>query len=264
MVDGTSSLAFAYNQSLSLQAQLTPSGTSVSYQKQTQAALVEQSANGDVFGAAVEIDLSVTAQTGAAQTGAAPATATAAGNSAGQQALNTVENSNAQARAFPKHLAAQKLDQAVKELTILKLLGSGPAAAKEAAKIAKEIGDAVKDYTGAQQAQFQAGDIASVPDPSTDPFLQVATAALGEVGKFLKKTLPALENSSDPKARDAARKARHEFDKATTELQNAETGGVPPTGTGESDTAAAGTADDSTVTITATETATAVEVATAA
>jgi hypothetical protein len=252
MVDALSSLALAYSQSTNLQAQSSSSGTSLSLQQQTKAALVEQSANGDIFGAAVEIDISVTAQS--SSTAAADATP-----SAGQKALATIEQSNAQARAFPKQLAAQQLDHAVKELTILKLLGSGPKAVKEAGKIAKEIGDAAKAYGGAEQDQLQAGDISSIPDPTTDPFYQVANAALDEVNKFLKKTLPALENSTDPKTRDVARKAKHEFDKATTELQAAENGGDPAAATG-----VAANAADSTLTVTETETVSTVAATTTA
>ncbi len=239
MVAATSSLAFAYNQAQSLYAQLSPQGSTLGLQQQTQAAVVQQNANGDVFGAAVEVDISVSIQNGAVQNGttaSSPASSSSSSQPAssadstdgsaetpGQKALATVEASNAQARAFPKQEAAEKLKHALDELKILKLIG-GPKGVQLAGKIAKEVESAVKEYAGAEQNQLQAGDITSIPDPSTDPFFQVATAVLGEVGKYLKKNAPAVETSPNPKEREIAKKAEKAYGDAVSEIQSAESG----------------------------------------
>src|ERR1700735_242632 len=179
MVAATSSLAFAYNQAQSLYAQLSPQGSTISLQQQTQEAVVQQNANGDVFGAAVEVDISVSIQNGVVQNGTtSPSTASSSSSqlassaastdgsaeTPGQKALATVEASNAQARAFPQQEAAGKLKHPLAQLQILQLVG-GPKGVQLAGKIAKEVESAVKEYAGAEQNQLQAGDITSIPDP---------------------------------------------------------------------------------------------------
>ncbi|HVJ53157.1 MAG TPA: hypothetical protein VM689_11875 [Aliidongia sp.] len=326
MVDATSSLAFYYNHSQSLKAQLTPNSESISYQDQTQEALVGQDANGNRFGAAVDVNISVSITQGTASTGTA-----AADESPGQQALDKIKQGNDQAKAFPKKLAVQQLDQAVKELSFLKLLGSGKKAATEAARIAKEIATAVKNYSSAGSGDTAAAETstettvtessasavsasgAAAPGTaaaSTAPagtaaatpgdtaaaagttngsaaagtqtgsttesttttqtttttqsvaalgtaaggsgaatgtgaasgaqssddtlFYNIATAALGEINKFLKKNLISLETSPDQKTREAGKKAKEEFDKAQqalTEAQSPQAGGSAATGT---------------------------------
>jgi hypothetical protein len=66
---------------------------------------------------------------------------------------------------------------------------------------------------------------ASLPTAATtqqDPFYALANAVLAELKKYLKKVLPPLQNSPDPKVKAEARRLGRDFDKAVDTIQEAE------------------------------------------
>lgn len=193
--------------------------------------------------------------------GAGVSSAASAQLQEGQQALATVEQTAAEASDFLKNDAKQKLQIALSELKLLKLLGQTPAGAKEAAQLAKQIADAASEYasgggadpadsanasaatgdaadaTAAAAAATPSSTATDAASPSTaaqaassngltpadqDPFFQEVQAALKELKKYLQKTLPALEASPDEKTRKLARKVEKSFNESVAQIASAE------------------------------------------
>jgi hypothetical protein len=196
--------------------------------------------SGDRFGAAVLINL----KTHVAITLPPP-------DPKGEQALATLKAASIQAAGFSKKDAADRLTRALNELKILKLLGGGINGAKQAAQIAKEIAVAASEYAqsgGAVPADVAAAsaapdatatpttaagntDAPAASPPATAPsaapgdanaFFQAANEALSELRRYLHQILPALETSHDKKTRNAAHKAKEDFDKAAAETLTAQ------------------------------------------
>jgi hypothetical protein len=69
-----------------------------------------------------------------------------------QKAVDTLKQGAAEAAAFQKAAAAKQLEDAIKQLQLLKLLGDPAKGAKEAARLAKQIGNAATAYAGANPA----------------------------------------------------------------------------------------------------------------
>jgi hypothetical protein len=206
----------------------------------------------------------------------------------GQQALATVEQTAAEARDFLKNDAKKKLQDALAELKLLKLLGNSAAGAKEAARIAREIADAASQYAegggagddgaGAATDAATAGtnstgtDAAAAGSPAAssqtaappnaaatasaapgtasaltpaqqDPFYQSVDAALAELKKYLQKTLPALETSSDKKTRKTAKEVAESFDQSLVQVADAEAAFNAESGGATESTAALGGGD---------------------
>jgi hypothetical protein len=74
-------------------------------------------------------------------------------------------------------------------------------------------------------------DASAAPPPATAPsatpgdanaFFQAANEALSELRRYLHQILPALETSHDKKTRNAAHKAKEDFDKAAAETLTAQ------------------------------------------
>ncbi|MEI9985296.1 MAG: hypothetical protein WDN69_20130 [Aliidongia sp.] len=105
----------------------------------------------------------------------------------GQLALATVEQTAAEARDFLKNDAKQKLQIALNELKLLKLLGNTPAGAKEAAQLAKQIADASSEYAaggGASAADdATTGDADGTPDTGTVAGASTTGATAGSAGQ---------------------------------------------------------------------------------
>lgn len=177
----------------------------------------------EAFGVSVSIDISIAAST---------QTTSSSTTQDGTQVLATLQQSQESVRDHNKKDAAAKLDEAVKELSLLKLLGNTIAGAREAVKLAKQIAAAVKEYadaggTPAASAISVAGTGLTQADAVTsaqrDPFYAIAGAALSSLQKFLKKTLPSLLNSTDPAVRAEARRLAREFHKAESSIDGTDT-----------------------------------------
>jgi hypothetical protein len=112
----------------------------------------------DAFGVAVSVD-------SATQTAAASQR-----EQDGLKALATLKQAAQQARDFDKKSASDKLALITRELALLKLLGTGIAAAREAVDLAKQVAAAVSLYAGS------GGDAsaASVAAPSADALIDSA------------------------------------------------------------------------------------------
>ena len=215
----------------------------------------------DAFGVSVSVSVSLAAIT---QTFSSSQVA-----QDGEKVLATLQQSQQSVREQNKEEAAAKLDEAVKELSLLKILGNTVDGAREAVKLAKQIADAVKEYAAAggsssantvsaiaadlSQSAGTIGDTgttsASAPAASNklataqqDPFYAIAGAALAALQKYLKKTLPALQESSDPRTRAEARKLAREFNKAVDSVDAVElTPGQTPASTADSGGTTSGT-----------------------
>ncbi len=218
------------------------------------------------FGTAVTLDLSVTS----------PNAPQAIQDTL--KVVNQIKQQNIDAKVNnPKAEARKKLDLAVKQLALLKILQPGLKSAREAAKIAKTVSDAAKEYAAAERAaaaidpsdlptaptsDAAAGpagssqsDIsaAQIPPQGADPaqkgadapgssagssaesgataspsplpedsFFKTANGILGELKKYLRKTLPALLASQDRKIREEAAKIRDAFNKSVNDTADAE------------------------------------------
>lgn len=194
-----------------------------------------------VFGVSVSVSVSIAA---ASQTDATSQT------QEGSQVLATLQQTQQALRDQNKKDAAAKLDEAVKELSLLKLLGTTIEGAREAVKLAKQVAAAVTEYSAAGGTPSASATAAAAGLSSTDqatsgtsngatasttnatantasaqqdPFYTIAAAVLTALRKFLKKTLADLQNSSDPTIRAEARKLGRAFDKVLSSLDAAST-----------------------------------------
>jgi hypothetical protein len=213
MVDNTAAIALSVSETVSQQTQSGSGTISTSLQTGIQAAALVQDANGDQYGVAVVLNVGTTT------------TSSTSYATKGQQALATLKASEAEALAFPKKDAQERLDRALAALKLLKLLGGGTAGAQQAAQIAKDIAAAAAEYsqpdgnaTGSATVQTTAATALDTPDP----FFQAADGALSQLQKYLQQVLPSLDSSKDKKARAAAQQARDIFDQAKDETASAE------------------------------------------
>jgi DNA-binding ferritin-like protein len=242
MVDTVTATSLALDTTLSLQLQ---SGS-------VAAGTNTGGGSGDRFGAAVLINL----KTHVAITLPPP-------DPKGEQALATLKAASIEAAGFSKKDAADRLTRALNELKILKLLGGGINGAKQANDTATtEIAVAASEYAqsgGAVPADVAAAsaapdatastatpttaagntDAPAAPPPATAPsavpgdanaFFQAANEALSELRRYLHQILPALETSHDKKTRNAAHKAKEDFDKAAAETLTAQNLHPSPSG----------------------------------
>ena len=95
----------------------------------------------------------------------------------GQQALATVEQTAAEARDFLKNDAKKKLQNALAELKLLKLIGDGAKGAKEAARIAREIADAATQYAEGGGSGDAGAGVADAATAGTDATATDSSAA---------------------------------------------------------------------------------------
>jgi len=129
------------------------------------------------------VTININTGNGGAASGSTAGSSAAGGNSKaaqaqeGQQALATVEQTTAEAQDFLKNDAKAKLQIALNELKLLKLLGNTPAGAKEAAQIAKQIADASSEYAAGGGADIDSADGAAAG--ATDGTADGSTAAAG-------------------------------------------------------------------------------------
>jgi hypothetical protein len=198
-------------------------------------------ASGFAFSVSISVSVGAAIQTAASSTQAQD----------GSQALATLQQAQQAVRDATRSDAAAKLDEAIKELSLLKILGNTLAGASEAVKLAKQIAAAAKEYAAAGGASpgslstvssdlarvtAALGDIGTTANDPTDaasaqtaaqqdPFYGIAGAALAALRKYLQKTLPPLQNSSDPKTRAAARQLGKEFAHAENAIDEAEASG---------------------------------------
>ncbi len=121
------------------------------------------------------VTINIKTGSGSTGSGSAAGSSAAGGNSKaaqaqeGQQALATVEQTAAEAQDFLKNDAKAKLQIALNELKLLKLLGNTPAGAKEAAQIAKQLADASSEYAAGGGADIDsAGGAAAGATDGTD------------------------------------------------------------------------------------------------
>jgi hypothetical protein len=207
---------------------------SLDLQESLSAAVVRQAADGSTHGTAVVVSFSLDARTGSA-------TGSASQNqiSASQTVLDKLKKELAQAKEFTKTFAAQRLQEAVKEIAITEVIG-GRKGAEELVHLSRRISAAAQDYAAGER------QLATVPTDATasdatasgatvlpsvagtlgkiqqDPFYQLADAALGEISKALKKILPALEVAPDRKTRDFAHKLSDEFNRSVSDTLKSE------------------------------------------
>ena len=182
------------------------------------AAIVGTDSQGDVFGAAVVIDISVAASAG---TGTGTAT-TAAGKllSEGQSAITTLQATQKQSKDMDKATAGEQLMLALKEIELLKLLSPGLPAAREAVRLAKQINAAVQNFVqaGGDVADSDAfGATLQADGIDSDSFFDAAQEGLADLKKFLDQQLPPLLASNDPKKRKEATTLGQEFADADAE-----------------------------------------------
>jgi hypothetical protein len=135
-----------------------------------------------------------------------------------QSAITTLQQTATEAKDFNKNAAAQRLELALKEIALLRLLQPGLPAAREAVRLAKQIQSAVEDY---QAAGGSDGEPAS-----EDPFLTAASAGLNELQQFLKRLLPVLKNAPDARTRGEAAALGDSFDTAEAAITAAISGSV--------------------------------------
>ena len=239
MVDGATAIALSVSETVTQQSQSSSGMTSTSLETGIETAALVQDANGDQFGVAVVLNVGTTTTTSATSSEAK-----------GQQALATLQATEAEALAFSKKDAEERLARAQAEITFLKLLGGGTAGAQQAAQIAKQISAAAAEYS---QAGSSTAGAAAAPTTAAaaldtpDPFFQTADGALAQLHKYLQQVLPPLEASKDKKAREAARQARAALDQAedeTSSAQSLDSGSGDSSGLGASTVPAA--ADGST------------------
>jgi hypothetical protein len=169
-------------------------------------------AEGGGFGVAVVVDLSVTDSQSASLEDL-------------RQAIGALRQEQQQSRQFQKSAAARKLDEAIRELGLLKLFGSGLAAAKQAVQISKQIASAVQDYAaavnGGGSATADSADTAAAALSAQDPVIAEANEALAWLRNYLGKLLPGLRASSDGKTRAVADDLKRQFDAAEAAAQAA-------------------------------------------
>jgi len=302
MVDALSSVyngAYGYSpySSTGRQGAATAATITIETEEETGTAQIDQGGKQETLSyASYSESVTIDVQSGSSSSSAgSAASSTAGGNTPakqaaeGQQALATVEQTAAEARDFLKNDAKAKLQIALNELKLLKLLGNTPADAKEAAQIAKQLADASSEYVEGGGADIGTADSADATDGASadasttaatggatsaattadgadvsaqaaaalvsgasqttasadaqsstthgsataasnqgltpaeqDPFFELVQAALKELKKYLLKTLPALEASSDKKTRETAKKAEESFNESVGQIGAAE------------------------------------------
>jgi len=218
-----------------IQQQITLNSTEAGtrLQESLSGALVEAGSNGTAFGASFVVDISLQDTTPSGTIGDL------------LKAATTLQQSQAELKTSQKAEASKRLQLLVKELALLKLLGTGIAAARQAVSLAKQISSAVQQYAGAGgtddsvlSALSSADSASSTTPTSTDtstastattqdptgqnPFYALADAALAELRKYLKRILPDLQASPDKKTRKEALSLSTEFDAAATASAAAE------------------------------------------
>lgn len=204
-----------------------------SLQESLSGGVVEAGSNGTAFGASFVIDISLQDTTPSGTIGDL------------LKAVTTLQQSQAEFKTSQKAEASKRLQLLVKELALLKLLGTGLAAAREAVSLAKQITAAVQQYAGAGGTDdsvlsaLSSADAAKSATPTStdastasgttaqdptgqDPFYALADAALAELRKYLKRLLPNLQASPDKKTRKEALSLSAEFDAATAASAAAE------------------------------------------
>ena len=187
MVDGISSAASGSNGYAPYQSSGRQTSTiTVETEEQTLTAQIKQGGKVETLSYA-SYSQAVTINIKTGPNGPGVSSAASAQLQDGQQALATVEQTAAEASDFLKNDAKQKLQIALNELKLLKLLGQTPAGAKEAAQLAKQIADAASEYAAgggadpadSADASTAAGDAADATD---------GTAATGSDGTAASAT----------------------------------------------------------------------------
>jgi hypothetical protein len=228
----TSAVAIAASYQSNFTYQSNADGSS-SLDEQISASIAEENSNGDVFGEAVTIDVSLTQS--ASQSGAS-SSASAAETTQDQdlqQAVNTLKSGQQEIESQQKKEAAQKLVLAAEELEFLKLLGTGIEAAQQAVKIAKDVQSAVQQYAGAGSTATTAASTAAASD-AADSTASTAAAA-GTTGS----TTTAASTAAAASATAAA-------STATTGIDDTATGDTATGSTAAAASTAAGTTASST------------------
>jgi hypothetical protein len=139
---------------------------------------------GDAFGVAVSVD---------------DGTQTAAASQReqdGLKALATLKQAAQQARDFNKKSASEKLALITRELALLKLLGTGIAAARQAVDLAKQVAAAVSLYAGSGGDAGAAGVTAPSAGAPSDSAPADGAADTG----LIASASPDLAGASDPEA----------------------------------------------------------------
>lgn len=99
---------------------------------------------------------------------------------------------------------------------------SAPAASSQNAAAQGAAGQSATAPTNAAAGSAAAGTAAALTPAQQDPFYQSVEAALAELKKYLQKTLPALETSSDKKTRKTAKEVAESFDQSLVQVADAE------------------------------------------